>query len=174
MSFIRNITEGLEFGDLKGLVKSTITVDLHKPKIGSEEDTVVVAFSVLYEEPAKDLGSFIETDSIDHLDVEVSSVPDKDGQWKVFVEFQRDHKLFNNVRDMLESIGQAVGDNNVKWMYDAYRLKKSQEFSKENFKSDIIDSRYEYKKTYLDEPSESSKALDSIEEKWTEILAPNG
>ena len=41
-----NITEGLTNDEMKGLVLSIISIDQFEPKVGSEEETVVVAFSV--------------------------------------------------------------------------------------------------------------------------------
>jgi hypothetical protein len=97
----KRISEGLSFEDLKGLINDNIMIDLHKPKIGSVEDTVVVAFDVTYEDPAKDLSQFIETGALEHLDVEVSASPDVDGTWKVFVEFMRDNDLFEKIAAMV-------------------------------------------------------------------------
>ena len=59
------LTEGLGHDDLKGLINDNVLIDLHKPKIGDEADTVVVAFQVTYEDPAKDLSQFIETGAFD-------------------------------------------------------------------------------------------------------------
>lgn len=144
------ISEGLAFEDLKGLVSSNIMIDLHKPKIGSEEDTVVVAFDVTYEDPAKDLASFLETGVLEHLDVEVAGAPDADGTWKVFVEFQRDLELFDKIQAMLNSVDQITSRDDGKWTYRAFNVKKEIEFNKDNFRRDIVDSRYEYRKKYLD------------------------
>jgi len=143
------ISEGVSFEDLKGLVSSNIMIDLHKPKIGSEEDTVVVAFDVTYEDPAKDLANFIETGSVEHLDVEVAGAPDEDGSWKVFVEFQRDTELFEKIQDMLNSVDQITSRDDGEWTYRAFNVKKEVKFDRENFRRDITDSRYEYRKQYL-------------------------
>ena len=161
----KRISEGLEFEDLKGLIDNTIMIDLHKPKIGDEEDTVVVAFDVTYQDPARDLSQFIETGALDHLDVEVGAAPDEDGTWKVFVEFMRDYDLFEKIDAMLNSVEQITSQDGDPWMYRAYNVKKPVEWNEQNFKRDIIDSRYEYRKKYvLDKPAE--KAPDALEESW--------
>lgn len=159
-----NLTEGLEFQDLKGLVSNNIMIDLYKPKIGDEEDTVVVAFDVTYELPAKDLSSFIETGDLDHLDVEASDAPDESGSWKVFVEFQRDLKLYENIMLMLRGIDQITSRDDGKWEYTALNVKTPQKFNEENFRRDVCMSRYEYRKKYI--KKEVIAPNSELEESW--------
>lgn len=165
----KKITEGLQYEDLKGLVDSMIMIDLHKPKIGDEEDTVVVAFDVTYEDPARDLSAFIETGALEHLDVEVSGAPDQDGSWKVFVEFQRDHQLFEKIVSMLNSVDQ-ITSREGNWSYRAYGVKKERRFNEENFRQDIVDSKYEYRKKYLQKQPEEELPTDELEESWLRRL----
>lgn len=162
----KKISEGLEYEDLKGLVADNFMIDLHKPKIGDEEDTVVVAFDVTYEDPAKDLSNFIETGALEHLDVEVSGAPDQDGTWKVFVEFQRDHNLFEKIEAMLNSIDQITSSNDGHWTYRAFNVKDEVEFNEENFRRDITDSRYEYRKKYKSDGQVEDEPMDELEESW--------
>jgi hypothetical protein len=160
----KRISEGLEFEDLKGLVKNTIMIDQHKPKIGDDEDTVVVAFDVTYEDPAKDLSNFIETGALEHLDVEVSGAPDQDGTWKVFVEFLRDNDLFEKIQAMLNSVDQITSREGDGWSYTAYGVDGEQKFNAKNFRRDIIDSRYEYRKKFI--RGEKDEPVDELEESW--------
>jgi hypothetical protein len=165
----KRISEGLAFEDLKGLINDNVMIDLHKPKIGAVEDTVVVAFDVTYEDPAKDLSQFIETGALDHLDVEVSASPDADGTWKVFVEFMRDNDLFEKIAAMLTSVNQITSggnDNTTPWTYRAFNVKEPVEFNAENFRRDVIDSRYEYRKAYLRDQPTKDVAPDQLEEQW--------
>jgi hypothetical protein len=157
------VSEGLEYEGLKGLVSSNIMIDLHKPKIGEDEDTVVVAFDVTYEEPAKDLSQFIETGDLLHLDVEVSDAPDKDGTWKVFIEFQRDNDLFEKIEAMLNSVDQIISRKDNMWTYRAFNVKKEIKFNAENFRRDITDSRYEYRKKYVTKDF-AEHSLNKLEE----------
>lgn len=149
-------------------------IDLHKPKIGSVEDTVVVAFDVTYEDPAKDLSQFIETGALEHLDVEVSASPDVDGTWKVFVEFMRDNDLFEKIAAMLSSVEQITSggdDNATRWTYRAFNVKEPVDFNADNFRRDVIDSRYEYRKKYLRDQSTKNDVADRLEEQWHARLA---
>lgn len=147
----KNLKEGLQYEDLRGLVDNTFSVDQYKPKIGSEDETVVVAFTVTYEEPAKDLSTFIETSPIEHLDVEASTAPESDGSYRVFVEFTRDFKLYEKLENLLRDIDQITSKDDGGWNYIAFKSGgKESEFNKENFKRDVVDSAVEYRMKYLD------------------------
>jgi hypothetical protein len=153
------LTEGLGHDDLKGLINDNVLIDLHKPKIGDEADTVVVAFQVTYEDPAKDLSQFIETGALEHLDVEVSAAPEPDGTWKVFIEFVRDHNLYEKVEALLDSVSMVTNKDDFPWTYRAFNVKTPVEFTESNFDRDIIDSRYEYRKKYpADRPQKGPTA----------------
>ena len=78
----------IQNNDLIDLIKSTFSVDQYKSKIGDDKNVVVLAFEVKDADPAKDLSQFIETGH-DCIDVDVSPGPDKDGNYKVFVELER-------------------------------------------------------------------------------------
>ena len=134
---------------MKGLVQSFITIDKYKPKIGDEEDTVVVTFTVTYEKPALDLVDFIQSGHVDHLDVEASVSPEPNGKFKVFVEFQREPGMFEKVNGLLTDINQIVSKD-LQWEYVAFKngdVKKP--FNRENFEEDIIDNKVKYRMMYL-------------------------
>ena len=60
----------VKYGEMTNLVTPTISIDQYKPKIGEANETVVVAFEVAFEQPAKDLSNLIETDITESLDVD--------------------------------------------------------------------------------------------------------
>lgn len=160
----KKISEGLEYEDLKGLISNEISIDQYRPKIGAEEDTVVVAFTVTYEDPAKDLSNFIESGALEHLDVEASTAPDKEGNYKVFVEFTRDHDLYEKLQAMLDSVDQITSKEDNAWEYVAYKVKEPVEFTEENFQRDIVDSAVKYRMKFLqgDDVSESLSRLKQL------------
>jgi hypothetical protein len=142
-----NINEGLINGDLRGLVDSILMIDQYKPKIGEDGDTVTVAFTVRYDEPAKDLSNFIQTSDIDHLDVDASESMDENGNYQVFVEFERNRGLYNGIRlllDMIDKVTSEKGD----WKFTALSTDEDLEFNKENFNSYVILSPQEYNDRY--------------------------
>ena len=156
------INEGLEPNDLKGLIDNVINIDQYKPKVGSDDETVVVAFTVKYDKPAEDLANFIETGIVDQLDVEASSVPNEDGEYKVFVEFPRTPNLYSKIESLLKDIDKITsitGD----WKYEGFKSEQAKEFNEENFSSDIISTPEDYKNKY-------SKRNEDIVRKRMEFL----
>ena len=84
---------GLEKHDLDKLLMPVFGIDLFKPKTGTEDDIVVVSFTIDNELGAKDLASFIDKSVIkDVVDTEPSPGPDPEGQYAVFVELIRNDK----------------------------------------------------------------------------------
>lgn len=154
------LDEGLIHGDLRGMISNIIVVDKHKPKLGQIEDTVVVALRVLYEEPANDLANFIESGDEEHLDVEVSDAPTRDGQWLIFVEFMRDHNLFENISALINTIERVSGKDET-WQFRPFGSNDKFDWNKENFDANIIDSRSKYVRDMLEE---------SLIESWTKKL----
>lgn len=155
-----NLNEGLIHGDLRGMVSDVIVVDKHVPKIGHVEDTVVVAMRVLYQEPASDLAKFIESSPVEHLDVEVGDSPTRDGQWLVFIEFLRDHNLFEKISALLTSIEQVTSEKGT-WKFRPFEGNGKLDWNRENFKANIIDSRSKYVRDVLQE---------TLVETWTRKL----
>lgn len=158
-----NITEGLTNDEMKGLVLSIISIDQFEPKVGSEEETVVVAFSVNNnEQAAKDLSNFLETGTVELLDVDVSPAPDEKSHYKVFVEFSRNDELYEKTAAMLTDIDKLIG-RTTDWQYTAYKLPEPRTFDQERFERDITTSPEEYtakyKKTEADEIAERMKFM---------------
>ena len=146
----RILHEGLEFGDLNGLISDTISIDQYKPKLGKEEETVVVALFVKHEKPAKELSRFIETGDLEHLDVEISPAPDEEGRYVVFVEFKREYNLYNHIKDMLLDINNIIEEKEYVWKYIPYHGKgKKKKFNEVNFRRDVVRSIIKYRKTVL-------------------------
>ena len=56
-----NLQEGLNAGDLEGVVSKRFSVDQYKSKMGNDKDIMVLAFVVDSLAPAKDLERFAET-----------------------------------------------------------------------------------------------------------------
>lgn len=149
------INEGLEYGDMKGLISTVVSIDKYKPKLGSEEETVVVALSIMYEEPANEFSRFIENSDLDHLDVDVSTAPEN-GSYIVFIEFLRDFHLYEKISSLLTMIDHIV-DKPEKWKYVAFRIKTPTEFNEKNFKRDVIDSVVEYRMKIIQENTDLTR-----------------
>ncbi len=154
------MNEGLAFEEMQGLVDSTISIDQYKPKVGEDADTVVVALTVQYEKPANDLSNFIETGISEHLDVESAPAPNSDGEYKVFVEFARNEKLYDNISVMLNNINNITSDKGD-WQFTAYKLDEPRTFDKERFVRDIMSSPEAYKSRF--QPTEAQKIKERMD-----------
>lgn len=139
------LKEGLQEQELIDLVSERILVDIFEPKYGDESNVVVIAFEVQYEQPAKDLGNFLEQGPFDLLDVDVSSAPNDDENYYVFVELYRNSKLFEKVNSMLVNIQNLVNRKPSEYLFRSYRH-NFLEWSKENFSTVTITNPIEYVK----------------------------
>ena len=162
MEMMNKLFEGLEANDLRDLIYDTISIDQYTPKIGSDAETVVIAFTVKYEQPADDLSNYIQSSYVNILDVEASSVPNEEGKFKVFVEFERTPNLFKNVSDLLEDIGNIT--NVSQWKYEAFKTDQAVPFTKENLNKDLVFTPEEYDAKY------KKKSDDDIVKERIEFL----
>jgi hypothetical protein len=108
----KHITEGVEYGDLAGLVDSKVSVAEFMPKTGTEEDVIVIGFYAKDEEPAKDLAKFIERGVTPMLDTEVSPNPNDVGMYIVFVEVENED-LMSTTLSLIHDIAGLV--KNKSW-----------------------------------------------------------
>lgn len=137
------IFESIHENDLRDLISNVISIDQYKSKIGDDKNVCVVAIKVNNQNPASDLSQFIETGFKDAVDVDISPGPDKDGRYTVFVELNRDSKLFKTIDGLLNDLKQVDHSlENFKFM--AYENKTVQDWNEENFRASVISDSYEY------------------------------
>ena len=132
----------IQSNDLKDLIQSTFSVDQYKSKIDDDKNIVVVAFDIKDGDPANDLSQFLETGH-ETIDVDVSPGPDKDGFYKVFVEFERNSNLFDNIDAMLKDITR-VDESVTSFRFNAYKSDMPLDWDKENFEKHVYTSSYDY------------------------------
>ena len=119
---------GLEKHDLDELILPIFGLDLYKPKTGTEEEVVVVSFTIDNELGAKDLASFIDKSVIkDILDAEPSPGPDPDGQYAVFVEIKRNENTPLTILKLLNDIKHVV--NITEWSFRSWPTKRLEKLS---------------------------------------------
>lgn len=136
---------GLREGDLEDLVYNIFEIDAYKSKMGSDEDIVVLSFTVNEENPAKDLVNFIERGYSFVLDADVSSGEQEDGMYRVFVEIERDAKIGEQIMELIDGVSKLAGRNDFKFRY--YKGFKSIPVSAESLLSEIPVDVESYKKT---------------------------
>jgi hypothetical protein len=137
-----SLFEGLRSGDLKDMVYPTISFDQFKSKMGKDKDVVVMSFKVKEKMAATDLMEFIEKGYKFVLDADMSSGEERDGQYSVFVEFERNENVPGQVMEMLVGIGQLCDCEF--WQFRYYKDPNLYEVNKENLEEQLPLSEEEY------------------------------
>jgi hypothetical protein len=144
----------VKYGEMTNLVTPTISIDEYKPKIGEANETVVVAFEVKFEQPAKDLSNLIETDITESLDVDISEGPNADGNYMVFVEFDRNNSLYESIMNIVKVASQVTGI--TEWQYSYYKGNSAADLTAENLAETVLDNPEEYVLRYSNDPTNES------------------
>lgn len=128
---MKKLSEGLKTGDLNDLVLKTISIDEFNSKIDNET-AIVIGFYVDDKEPANDLRNFLDKSATELLDSDRSPAPDLDGNYMVFVEFERNDKFPEELLTMVETIENLV--DNTDWEFTVYKNKGPYPLTLENLK----------------------------------------
>ena len=145
----------VKYGEMENLVNSTISIDQYKPKIGEANETVVVAFEVQQELAAKDLSNLIETDVTESLDVDISQGPNNNGNYLVFVEFNRDNKLHNRIMEIMKCVSNATLIN--EWQYEYYNCDNAVDLNEINLKETVLDNQEQYVLKYAQQTEDLTR-----------------
>jgi len=103
--------------DLRSLVNNIFEIDSYKSKMGSDEEVVVLSFSVSGEEPARDLMNFFEKGYNFILDSDVTSSEQSDGSYKVFVEMERNKDVPSQILEVVDGLTKLADIDNPKFRY---------------------------------------------------------
>lgn len=120
-----NLNEGLQANDLDFLIMPIVSIDEYESKI-DDRRAVVVGFYVTDENPAFELGSFIERGKTSILDTEVSPAPTEDGYYMVFVEIERNRKLPQAIMELIDSVSLLT--NVDKWQFSPYHSEEDENY----------------------------------------------
>ena len=145
----------VKYGEMENLVNSTISIDQYKPKIGEANETVVVAFEVQQEVAAKDLSNLIETDVTESLDVDISQGPNNNGNYLVFVEFNRDNKLHNRIMEIMKCVSNATLI--TEWQYEYYKGDQAVDLNETNLKETVLDNQEQYVLKYAQQTEDLTR-----------------
>lgn len=133
----------LSAGDLRHFVKKVFEIDSFRSKIGDDENTVVLSFTVEHEDPAKDLENFIEMGYSFVLDADTSPGELDDGTYKVFVELERGRHVAEQIREILDGIEKLTGEHDMRFRY--FKSFKSKEATEENLAATVPTDKNSYK-----------------------------
>ena len=133
----------LRAGDLRHFVKKVFEIDSYKSKIGDDENTIVLSFTVDSEDPAKDLENFIEMGYQFVLDADVSPGELDDGTYKVFVEIERGRHAADQIKELIDGVEKLTGQPEMRFRY--FKSFKSKDASKENLEATVPMDKDSYK-----------------------------
>ena len=139
------LKEGLRANDLEDLVYPIFEVDTFKSKMGEDPDVCVVTFQAKDRYPARDFMEFVEKGYPFVLDADVSAGENKDGEYSIFVEMERNNRLVENIMEMLFGVGRICGIND--WKFTYYKDKNEKEATTENLKKIVPTSSKIYEQT---------------------------
>jgi hypothetical protein len=100
----RPLSEGFDYRDLDGLMKSTIHVDEFSSKMGDDEDIIVVSFFVRDKLAARDLMSWFEKGYDFVLDADRSPGEIKPNRYLVYVEIRRRSAAPRQIAELLDDL----------------------------------------------------------------------
>ena len=150
----------VKYGEMTNIVTPVISIDQYKPKIGEANETVVIAFEVMNEQPAKDLSNLFETGIADTLDVDISQGPNNNGNYMVFVEFSRNKDLYKNITEILTTASNVTGI--TEWRFNHYKGEQTLDLNEDNLTQSVLDNPEEYVLRYMQQPANES--LDRLKE----------
>jgi len=137
-----DLQENLKAKDLRNFVKKVFEIDSFKSKIGDDENTVVLSFTVNQAEPADDLENFIEMGYSFVLDADVSPGETDDGTYKVFVELERSRHVAEQIIEILDGLTKITGIDT--WRFRYFKGFKSQEATEENLAATVPADKESY------------------------------
>ncbi len=155
-----NLNENIKHNDLSELVNPIISVDQYKSKLGEDENIIVIAFVVMDMEPAQELSQFLETGH-DAFDIDVSTGPNKDGHYTVYVEIERNSSSFETINNIVKDVERA--DNSfMDIKFTSYENKAPQSWSEDNFNNSVITSSYDYVLKHNPEAKQISERINFL------------
>lgn len=136
------LNESLIAGDLRLLVNNIFEVDSYKSKMGSDNDIVVLSFTVDSADPASDLVEFIEKGYDFVLDADSSPGELDNGKYKVFVEIERNKRIAEQILELLSGVKNLAEVGNWKFRY--HKSFHSVDANEQNLKETIPTNKNEY------------------------------
>ena len=110
------LTEGLQYKDLDGMMKSTIHIDEFSSKMGDDADIVVVSFFVRDLQAAKDLVAWFEKGYDFVLDADRSPGEIKPSRYLVYVELRRRNAVPRHIEQLLDDLSTLTEFDSSDWV----------------------------------------------------------
>lgn len=161
------LTESLRQNELSDLISNTISIDEFGGKFDKED--LVVVFYVSDCDAAIDLMDFIYRGPYKAIDVEVSDYPNKEGNYSVFVEFDRDRTFLMKMEKLLRYVGRIGRIFN--WYFVSTSIDEPIRYNKNNIEEYIrLDKDYT---SDIEEYFENAKASFKYHPNTKELTVEN-
>ena len=98
------VSEGLEYKDMKGIVKPELHIDEFVSKMGNDDNIAVISFYVKSSDAATDLVNWFEKGYEFVLDADKSPGQVKPNRFLVFLEIKRRTQLPEQLQELLEDL----------------------------------------------------------------------
>jgi hypothetical protein len=109
------LSEGLQYKDLEGMMKSTIHVDEFAAKMGDDDDIIVLSFFVRDLSAAKDLVAWFEKGYDFVLDADRSPGEIKPSRYLVYLELRRRRSAAQHVQTLLDDLSTLTEFEPDQW-----------------------------------------------------------
>lgn len=152
----RPLSEGLQYRDLDGMMKSTIHVDEFTSKMGDDADIIVLSFFVRDLSAAKDLVSWFEKGYDFVMDADRSPGEIKPSRYLVYVEIRRRRSAPEHVQTLLDDLSTLTEFDASDWNF-VYE-KRQQPWSEEAFAKAVPCTPDDYRRTHEEDLNEMRTA----------------
>tara|TARA_B110000977_G_scaffold70745_1_gene95988 strand:- start:372 stop:1088 length:717 start_codon:yes stop_codon:yes gene_type:complete len=126
---------GLRQGDLKDLVYNIFEIDAYASKMGDDKNIITLSFTVNDKSPADDLVRFLEGGYSFILDSDVTAGEQSDGNYRVFVEIERDGSANDNIMEIIDGVKKLTDVDAFKFRY--YKGFRSYDVTIENLNREV-------------------------------------
>ena len=126
---------GLRQNDLKDLVYHIFEIDSYASKMGDDKNIITLSFTVKANAAADDLVRFLEGGYSFILDSDVTAGEQNDGNYRVFVEIERDKSANENIIEIVDGIKKLADVEDFKFRY--YKGFRSHDVTIENLDREV-------------------------------------
>lgn len=166
----RQLSEGLEKGDLARLVTPVLHIDEFKSKMGADEDIVVLSFIVNGKAPAQDLMNFVERGYEYILDSDVSSGELDDGQYVLFIEMEREPETAEQIIKMMKDIMNLTDQKLSEWKFKYRDSNKEHSLTQDGLEAVVPFTAEAYEAKFPEKIEVSPDRHDSGDEEIDKML----
>lgn len=140
----RQLSEGLNYKDLVGMMKPTIHIDEFSSKMGDDDEIVVASFFVRDQQAGKDLVNWFEKGYDFVIDSDMSPGEIKPNRYLVYVEMKRRSTTGEKLDELIQDFATLTEYEGPNWIMH-YRG-EDYPWSAETFNKVVPNNPAEYRK----------------------------